>query len=68
MRSTLLELGVLFIGLFSAYMIGTLITTNEHTVECAKRAVQLEKAYYHPQTGVITWSDNITKFIVTGEQ
>jgi len=68
MRSTLLELGVLFIGLFSAYQIGTLVTTSALTVECAKRAVQYEKAHYHPQTGMLTWSDNITKFIVTGEQ
>jgi len=51
---------------FLCFILGAIIWDNDsYTIN---RAIKAEKAYYHPQTGVITWSDNITKFIVTGEQ
>jgi len=50
------------------FILGAAIFSNGTTGNAVNRAIKAEKAYYHPQTGVITWSDNITKFIVTGEQ
>jgi len=39
-----------------------------HNGDQEYRAIEMEKAYYDSKTGDFKWSDNVSKYIFTGEK
>jgi len=52
----------------SGFISGIFMCLMFNTKHQEQRAIEKESAYYHPKTGEIVWSDNVVKFVVTGEE